>query len=299
MTYSLVSAASLGFDLVRLPCGHQVAEVLLTGLRATRFELRQLADAHPGPARRARWQEVRCAQPRDGAREAIRLAGPALTLAVDGDNAASTAVLRRLERAPLGDVDSLERLIRSDVLDWTWTGVGELAVESAVATQAADVLVDAAASAYAADWLPAPLRRQLVGPYLAATRRGGHHIPDPAVGALLRRFAAVSSSEREAWRRAADEQRVHTTAWAPAMHQAAWAAHLSGRLRPVAMSQLEAVRAFHQAGFTDRDGSYGVWNAICGVVQAYVVRDMLADADFATLLRPWLRVHETQPNPFE
>ncbi|MCW2903514.1 MAG: uncharacterized protein JWO67_5779, partial [Streptosporangiaceae bacterium] len=34
MPYSLVSAATLGFDLVRLPAGREVAEVLLTGLDA-------------------------------------------------------------------------------------------------------------------------------------------------------------------------------------------------------------------------------------------------------------------------
>src|SRR4051795_8840599 len=46
--YSLVSAATLGFDLVRLPSGGNVAEVLLTGLNADAATLERLAAAHPG-----------------------------------------------------------------------------------------------------------------------------------------------------------------------------------------------------------------------------------------------------------
>src|SRR3954468_6166214 len=46
--YSLVSAATLGFDLVRLPAGRAVAEVLLTGLNADTATLERLAAAHPG-----------------------------------------------------------------------------------------------------------------------------------------------------------------------------------------------------------------------------------------------------------
>src|SRR5919205_2260614 len=48
MPYSLVSAATLGFDLVRLPSGAKVAEVLLTGLNADASTLERLAAAHPG-----------------------------------------------------------------------------------------------------------------------------------------------------------------------------------------------------------------------------------------------------------
>ena len=45
--YSLVSAATLGFDLVRLPAGRAVAEVLLPGLSADIRTLAAVAAAHP------------------------------------------------------------------------------------------------------------------------------------------------------------------------------------------------------------------------------------------------------------
>src|SRR3954451_16010065 len=51
MPYSLVSAATLGFDLVRLPAGRAVAGVLLTGLHAGTADLERLAAAHPGRGR--------------------------------------------------------------------------------------------------------------------------------------------------------------------------------------------------------------------------------------------------------
>ena len=47
MPYSLVSAATLGFDLVRLPAGRLVADTLLAGLLAGPAELTRLAQAHP------------------------------------------------------------------------------------------------------------------------------------------------------------------------------------------------------------------------------------------------------------
>ncbi|GAB2694060.1 hypothetical protein [Thalassiella azotivora] len=294
MTYSLVSAASLGFDLVRMPCGEQVAAVLVTALRSGPVELQRIARAHPGHGRALRWQEIRTVSPRDTVRDAIRLAGPALELAVRGEPVASTAVLRRLERAPLGDLDALDRLVRHDVLDWTWTSAGDVATQEGFAAQAADVLVDAAASAYCAEVLPASQRRELVHPYLSAVGRDDD--PDvadalgPEVADVLTRFATPSASARDAWRAAADEQRTRTEEWAPAMHQASWAAHLSGRVRTAALAQLLAVGAFRDAGFTPRDGSYGVWNALSGVVQAHVVRDLLAEHDWDVLTRPWRAV---------
>src|SRR3954465_14774632 len=46
--YSLVSAATLGFDLVRLPAGRSVATVLLAGLEAHARPLAPVAAGHPG-----------------------------------------------------------------------------------------------------------------------------------------------------------------------------------------------------------------------------------------------------------
>ena len=51
MPYTLVSAATLGFDLVRLPAGRSVAQVLLTALDADAEALSALAATHPGSIR--------------------------------------------------------------------------------------------------------------------------------------------------------------------------------------------------------------------------------------------------------
>lgn len=307
VTYSLVSVPSLGFDLVRLPRGDDVARVLVTALQAEAADLEVLAAQHPGPSRRVRWQQVRCAAPRESIREALRLAGPAFGLAVDGERQASTALLARLERAPLGGLDGLDRFVRHDVLDWTWTTSGDetgadtLATQSSLVTRAADVLVDAAAAGYASEALTLALRTELEAPFSAAVADAGRSAEDPLaavpahVVSLLAVLRAVSPDERDAWRQAADRLRARTDVWAPAMHDAAWALHLCGRIRMSGVCQLEAVRAFHRAGFTARDGSYGVWNAISGVVQAQVVQDLLSDHARQTLLRPWMAVYGSEP----
>src|SRR3954465_7879394 len=48
--YSLVSATTLGFDLVRLPAGRGVADALLAGLAADAAGLGGVAPGPPGPA---------------------------------------------------------------------------------------------------------------------------------------------------------------------------------------------------------------------------------------------------------
>ena len=52
MPYSLVSAATLGFDLVRLPSGHETAEVLLAGLGAGVAKLWNAARGRMSPRAR-------------------------------------------------------------------------------------------------------------------------------------------------------------------------------------------------------------------------------------------------------
>src|SRR5690606_17309338 len=55
VTYSLVGAPALGFDLARLPGGARVAAVLRTALTADPHVLAALATQHPGPVR-SQWQ---------------------------------------------------------------------------------------------------------------------------------------------------------------------------------------------------------------------------------------------------
>ena len=286
MTYSLVSATAIGFDLVRLPAGEQVAEVILAALTSGPDVLSRLAEQHPGPVRLMRWEDVRAAGAAEGLVGAISLALPALELALAGEVVASTAVLRRLERAPVGDLDGLDRLVRHGALERTWVQGGQVAEQDLVSALASDVLVDAAASAYCAEHLPATLRRELAAPFVAA-RVQVDRADLGAVGPLLDSVSATTARGREAWRRAVDACRAATIAWAPAMNEASWAMHLSGRTNHAAAAQLSAVSAFRRAGFTAADGARGVWNAVSGLVQATVVEDLLADEHYGTLVRPW------------
>jgi hypothetical protein len=214
---------------------------------------------------------------------------------VDEAAAGETTLLRRLETSLLGDVHALDRMVRRDVLDWTWLHSGPVAVQDPTASLAADVLVDAAVSGYLRDQLAADLRRSMAGPFLQS---GISAAPELATGVdeLDQRLAAFSSCDsatRDTWRRVVDELRIHTAEWAPAMHQATWALSLSERLRSACDAQLAAVTAFANAGFTGRDAAYGVWNAWSGTVQASLVADLLAAEDAAVLLRAWRAVHDT------
>ena len=74
------------------------------------------------------------------------------------------------------------------------------------------------------------------------------------------------------------------------MHEACWAAHVSGRTRDLAAVQLHAVQAFLDGGFDGRDGASGVWNAVAGCVQGLAMADLLDEASLAVLRAPWLRV---------
>ncbi|WP_324275033.1 hypothetical protein [Blastococcus brunescens] len=74
------------------------------------------------------------------------------------------------------------------------------------------------------------------------------------------------------------------------MHEASWAAHVSGRTRSLATAQLHAVQAFLDGGFDLHDGAAGVWNAVAGCVQACAMGDLLDEASQAVLQAPWRRV---------
>ena len=166
MPYSLVSAATLGFDLVRLPGGRSVAEVLLTGLAADADLLRRLAAVHPGrdasrqrrgvlSVRSRRFRELAAAAPRVRTIAAEPAGAP---------ESRAAALVAQLERGTIGDAPNLERLVREDVLGaeqvWAATAPDE------VRGDAADVLADAAVGFWAAEVLPPLVHRELTLPFL-------------------------------------------------------------------------------------------------------------------------------------
>ncbi|WP_121258179.1 hypothetical protein [Nocardioides ferulae] len=291
--YSVLGASTIGFDLARLAGGAQTATVLRTALAADSDLLLRLAARHPGDEVRETWRRARdeaVASGRSRLGELLPRAGEALVEASHGE----VKLLRRLEQSPLGDVAALDRLVRSELLDWTWLHSGPLAVQDPQASLAADVLADAAAAAFLRGVLPDDVRRPMTVPFLAVA--GSDPVPETGTGLpeVDRRLGVLADSDsevRQAWRRVVDEQRVHTAAWAPAMHQATWALSISERLRPSCDAQLAAVGAFSKAGFTGRDAAYGVWNALSGVLAASAVDDLLSAAEADALLRPWRAVY--------
>ncbi len=290
MRYTHVAAPALGFDLARIEGGERVAVVLRGALAASPADLARLADRHPGSDARTGWREAWSAH--DGAwhvTDLLPLAGAALEGAARGDG----DLLRRLERSLLGDATALEWLVRHELLDWTWVHSGSTAVQDPTATVAADVLVDAAVSAYLQSSLPADVRRNMATALVAAglalpSHPDGTGVPD--ADRRLSRLAVADEPVRRRWRRVVDELRPTTAEWAPAMHQATRVVASTDRLRTATDVQLAAVVAFHRSGFTSQDAAYGVWNAVSGVVQAVVARDLLAPAVADVLLRPWHRV---------
>jgi hypothetical protein len=210
-----------------------------------------------------------------------------------GDRAA--VLVAQLERGTIGDSATLERLLRDDVLGPDQPAVGLLHPE--LADEAADVLASAAVGYWAEEVLPPLVRRELTTPFERAVELGvaGVLTPDlgPASGelhALLDAVRGLDEAGRGRWRVAVDEGRAEHRPWATAMHEAAWAAHVSGRTRLLATAQLLAVQAFLDGGFDGREGAHGVWNAVAGCVQGVAMADLLDEGSLATLRAPWRRV---------
>ncbi len=293
MRYTVVGAATLGFDLSRLPYGATVAGVLRAALACGPAELDRLAAAHPGsPARRHRQAALDAALlEREALADVLPHAGRAVEEVLRGQ----VRTLRRLETGMLGDVAGLDPLVRHEVLDWTWLHSGPMAVQDPVAADAADVLSDAAAAGYLREPAHPDLWDAMAAPMAAAdvSALDGLDVAGaPGVGDVLRTVAAADDDARTAWRRVVDELRPRTAQWAPAMHRATWAVSLSERLRLAADVQLAGVIAFQAGGFTASDAAYGGWNALAGVLQAHLVGDLLPAAEADVLLRPWRFVHD-------
>lgn len=294
MPYSLVSAATLGFDLVRLPAGRAVAGVLLAALQADADTLGRLAGVAPGRGLTGE-ERGRLAVRGRRAREMAAAVPHVRRAAAGGDRAA--VLVTQLEQGTIGDAPTLERLLREDVLGAEHAAAAEL--DNDVRDEAAGVLADAAVGYWAAGILPPLVRRELTGAYDGAVELGLVPVPDmsgelgPAadeLGALLDAVRTLDDAGRAAWRAAVDEGRAERRPWATAMHEASWGAHVSGRTRALAAAQLHAVQAFLDGGFDLHDGAAGVWNAVSGCVQGVAMADLLDDGSAAVLQAPWRRV---------
>jgi hypothetical protein len=290
--YSLVSAATLGFDLVRLPAGRSVAVVLLTGLDADAGDLARIAAAHPARGLERDQRGVLAVRSRRAREMAASV--PHVRDAAAGDGAGRAAVLvTQLEQGTIGDTPTLERLLRDDVLGPEHPATGTL--DADLLDEAVDVLADAAVGYWAAGVLPPLVRRELTGAFDRVTDAGplslaGATDLDAELQTFLASVRDLGDAGRARWRSAVDEGRAERRPWAGAMHEACWAAHVSGRTRALAAVQLHAVQAFLDGGFDGRDGASGVWNAVAGCVQGLAMADLLDEASLAVLRAPWMRV---------
>ena len=247
--YSLVSAATLGFDLVRLPAGGDVADVLLTGLApdeaGTCAALAAVSPAQGRDREAARGaRRPRPPGPRAGrrcaARARRRAGGRGRGPPVPGRTAPpswsrSSSAARSATPPPSSGCSARTSSAPS-------TPPSPRSDED-TAEAAADVLADAAVGHWAAEVLPPLVRRELAAPFARAARRARAR---PTSGPRRRRSSGCSAScatldedGRARWRAAVDEGRGDHRSWAAAMHEASWAAHVSGRTRALAAAQLQ------------------------------------------------------------
>lgn len=297
MPYTLVSAATLGFDLVRLPAGRAVAGVLLAGLQADDAALARLGAAHAarGLERDQRFTlAVRSRRAREMAVAVPHVRTAAAGARAAGDRAA--VLVEQLEQGTIGDAPTLERLLRDDVLGAEHPAGGLL--DPDVLAEAADVLADAAIGYWAAGVLPPLVRRELTASFDrvadTAPPAGPETLDLGSAGVELTGFlnelGMLDDAGRARWRAAVEEGRAERRPWATAMHEASWAAHVSDRTRLLATAQLHAVQAFLDGGFDRHDGAAGVWNAVAGCVQGIAMGDLLDEGALAVLRAPWVRV---------
>ncbi len=296
MPYTLVSAATLGFDLVRLPAGRAVAGVLLAALQADDAAIGRLATAHPARGLEREQRLVLAVRSRR-ARE-MAVAVPHVRTAAAGARAAgdrAAVLVEQLEQGTIGDAPTLERLVREDVLGGEHPAAGLL--DPGLLAEAADVLADAAIGYWAAGVLPPLVRRELTASFDqvadSAPVAGPETLDLGAAGTELAAFLDglrdLDDAGRARWRAAVDEGRAERRPWATAMHEASWAAHVSGRTRVLATAQLHAVQAFLEGGFDRHDGAAGAWNAVAGCVQGIAMGDLLDEGALTVLRAPLTR----------
>ncbi|MDQ1484873.1 MAG: hypothetical protein QOJ62_566 [Actinomycetota bacterium] len=287
--YSLVNAPTVGFDLARLPTGAAVATVLLEALAvqdetqpAGEPDLTAFDAAQPwveDPRRAAAWLAVSALTPPANLHDALsgvrRLVDEAARAVHPGPYELEP-VLTGLTTAYFGTLDDLVRLLRLDILDDAPAHVVALGSDALAAAYGGRRLADDVRTMLGSPWITAarslPTIPADLGPYAAESRR------------VLDRLVLLTPAE-------ANELAVAAGAaepdWSRRMHAAAWAAYLSGRLRPAAAAQFQAVRAMRASGVDAVTAACGVWNAVSGCLQAVALHDLLDEVTYGVLVAPW------------
>jgi len=283
--YSLVNAPTIGYDLARLPTGAAVATVLLEALAiyTPSGDQRDLSAFDPAsvadPRRAGAWLEVSALTPEVKLDQALAAAKQVV------DDAEHTMQMRAHVLEPVvaglassyfGGLDDLLRFARLDLL-------------ADAPIHVVGMASDALAAAYGGRRLPDDARHLLGGPWITATRNL------PAIPADLGPFGAEVTTVLDALPLLTAPQVVVLAEaagalegdWSRRMHEAAWAAYLSGRLRPAAAAQFQAVRGLRAAGVDAPTAARGVWNAISGCLQAVTLHDLLDEVTYGVLVSAW------------
>jgi len=284
MVYTLTNAAVLGWDLVRRRGGGEVAAVLRrAGAASARsgsaapLDWNGLAGLPAHPDRSAALGAVGAAQA--GARDLVTVMAT-LRAAVAGGAAglkdAAPSLTRALQTVALGTGDDLAHLVRNDLLE-------------DVPEAAADRVLDAVLAAWAADDLTVEQSLALGFPWRtwSATFAGRAEDYGPTADQVLAIVALVERLNSRHWPLLHSVQRNPDVPWSVLMHQACWAAHLSGRLLPTFLAQMLAVEALHRAGIDPTGASNGGWEVVSGAVQAASLADVLDEGTADALHRPW------------
>lgn len=271
MVYSLVNAPTLVRDLARLPAGPALVTDLLHAFALTPADLETLeAEAARTPPldadRRRSLVGTASARPR-----ALALLATARSAADARGLAAYTDSLDALSTATIGGLDDLIRFVRTDVLAGAWASGGDVAV--AAFPGALDVVTDGIVATYCGG-NPAGIGR-------GWRRWRAAHPPAPMPESASLVVDAVRRIDVRAGRCP-----VVPADWAPLVHDACWAVHLSGRERSATITQLLALRALFEVTAPAPPG-HALVATMVAAVHASVTSDLLAPDAHAAMMLPF------------
>jgi hypothetical protein len=283
---SLVSAPVIGFDLARHPNGPDIAHVLLRGLSLGQHDLETFADIAGLSAASTRERD------RELVKEAER-AGRWGAVAPDSQDQRPEEMIASLQNSMILDLDDFDRLIRADILAWADQPAASRA-DSAGRGHAARVST-ALHDRVAALWSPGvaqDVRHRLSACFELADSALAPGAPDvgPCGKDIVALLAVLRNADDDTRLRLRAVTKLRPTAgerWAQAVHDAAWAAFTTGRIRAAATAQLMGVGAFRAGGFDARDGADGVWNVVSAHIQGLVLGDVLGWETRTELAANW------------
>lgn len=283
--YSLVNVPALCRDLARHPAGAAVTDDLLL---AFALDVRLLADLDRSaePVRASVRDEVEVHDA--GRSRALDVLAATREAAEAGGLAAWPVSIDVLECAVLGGAEELRRLVVDEVLEVAWQRADGLAV--ALFPRALAVAGDGIAATWATP-SGGPAARALGAPWrawLAAHDLRPAALDDPALASIVEAIRAADGRALAAAAEALRDARAGGWSWARAMHDACWAAHLTGRLRSAAVAQLHALRALLDAAapLAPRPAAAA---AVVAAVHATTVADVLDTPTVAAMTQPLFR----------